>query len=275
MRRFSGWCYQHRPHFNPRTPCGVRPGSSKFHTPYPESFQSTHPVWGATGTILDRRSLPRISIHAPRVGCDKHALNVMDLLSAISIHAPRVGCDGLMKAKLAEVDISIHAPRVGCDVRHKPKHTKNTHFNPRTPCGVRLPQTTLMSPSPMNFNPRTPCGVRLRTHESAYHAKEFQSTHPVWGATIKSLAWEIEHNISIHAPRVGCDFGSLARLWAFKVFQSTHPVWGATYPNGLPVCGNRISIHAPRVGCDWLQWFGLPPLPHFNPRTPCGVRRAQ
>ena len=87
---------------------GSRPG--------PERFQSTHPVWGATidlgGVLLVRR----ISIHAPRVGCDRleirhhqratyfnprtpcgvrhNVFALSDVLGIISIHAPRVGCDG-------------------------------------------------------------------------------------------------------------------------------------------------------------------------------------
>ena len=100
-------------------------------------FQSTHPGWGATQH--DRLSwihLP-ISIHAPRVGCDRlHRLyNMRGLLfqsthpgwgatrstvkaprcKLISIHAPRVGCDSLPLLLSLEWLISIHAPRVGCD----------------------------------------------------------------------------------------------------------------------------------------------------------------
>ena len=55
--------------FNPRTPCGVRPDMP--------AVQSADNV---------------ISIHAPRVGCDRVEVIIVDTLS-ISIHAPRVGCD--------------------------------------------------------------------------------------------------------------------------------------------------------------------------------------
>ena len=55
--------------FNPRTPCGVRPttccaGSKTW------SFQSTHPLRGATLDKVRRQHLIRISIHAPLAGCD-------------------------------------------------------------------------------------------------------------------------------------------------------------------------------------------------------------
>ena len=38
---------------------------------------------------------------------------------------------------------------------------------------------------------------------------EFQSTHPVWGATEVSSVVDQVTVISIHAPRVGCDAGTL------------------------------------------------------------------
>ena len=37
----------------------------------------------------------------------------------------------------------------------------------------------------------------------------FQSTHPVWGATDCSQLVRCIDNISIHAPRVGCDGSTL------------------------------------------------------------------
>ena len=37
----------------------------------------------------------------------------------------------------------------------------------------------------------------------------FQSTHPVWGATCKRAYYFRYVEISIHAPRMGCDDGEL------------------------------------------------------------------
>ena len=79
--------------------------------------------------------------------------------------------------------ISIHAPRVGCDFRIKRPRGHAYDFNPRTPCGVRLDGTGQISGNP-----------------------GFQSTHPVWGATLDDKGTLISIiEISIHAPRVGCD----------------------------------------------------------------------
>ena len=212
--------------FNPRTPCGVRRGGR---------------------TVQLRRVY--ISIHAPRVGCDQHGCS-FPIQQPISIHAPRVGCDlgvehlrhqeavfqsthpvwgatnprlialnellfqsthpvwgatGQSAAASPEYAISIHAPRVGCDG----------------------PQQAPGHDSP-DFNPRTPCGVRLFFGMADLLVVQFQSTHPVWGATGKppfNPPGERDFN-----PRTPC---GVRRIRDFlsqhtRKFQSTHPVWGAT-----------------------------------------------
>ena len=74
----------------PRVGCD---GSGSGGSADAQEFQSTHPVWGATGGGAGGELLLAISIHAPRVGCDSRArVNRYDF--KISIHAPRVGCDG-------------------------------------------------------------------------------------------------------------------------------------------------------------------------------------
>ena len=112
--RYDGRCDGQLQHFNPRTPCGVRP--------VVQVYVKVH--------IL-------ISIHAPRAGCDYGNIDSGgDVI--ISIHAPRAGCDagGDRRVQPAErfqsthpvrgatrvgqavayiADISIHAPRAGCD----------------------------------------------------------------------------------------------------------------------------------------------------------------
>ena len=88
---------------------------------------------------LEREALhdDRISIRAPRAGCDHYTLHVhlgfgifqstrpvwgatalkatVDGSITISIHAPRVGRDDIEKITYVHIAISIHAPRVGRD----------------------------------------------------------------------------------------------------------------------------------------------------------------
>ena len=123
-------------------------------------FQSTLPVWGATGKAPPTEPDDLISIHAPRVGSDSiytHRYNYR----RISIHAPRVGSDpsvfypvrtstyfnprspcGERPATGSSIfriyKISIHAPRVGSDVESDMIELYLQNFNPRSPCGERL-----------------------------------------------------------------------------------------------------------------------------------------
>ena len=79
-------------------------------------FQFTHPVRGATQPNTMQESLFKVSIHAPRAGCDLHGITpVYDLL--VSIHAPRAGCDVEIFSDPVLLAVSIHAPRAGCDLQ--------------------------------------------------------------------------------------------------------------------------------------------------------------
>ena len=169
--------------FNPRTPCGVRQLIRAW-TGCQEAFQSTHPVWGATGYAHVAETYGLISIHAPRVGCDggfPGPTRTADLfqsthpvwgatlrggrlipLPGISIHAPRVGCDGCAEQgqPAAEIFQSTH-PVWGATLR--PIHQEDTLeisiHAPRVGCD---PLRWSTPPEPWNFNPRTPCGVRRK-----------------------------------------------------------------------------------------------------------------
>ena len=124
-------------------------------------FQSTHPVWGAT------KSWPKLLSHS---------------------------------------SISIHAPRVGCDSQEEQPRFDHIIFQSTHPVWGATPRRSLGRWGPMDFNPRTPCGVRPQSRLLLHTGTE----------------------ISIHAPRVGCDTGTAPHSTPTSQFQSTHPVWGAT-----------------------------------------------
>ncbi len=80
-------------------------------------------------------------------------------------------------------------------------------------------------------------------------------------------------NISIHAPREGCDPCTFCRAAVSPaLFQSTHPARGATASVANGGWWPAISIHTPREGCDHPA--SLIPFRSidFNPHTPRGVR---
>ena len=147
--------------------------------------------------------------------------------------------------------ISIHAPRVGSDAVGKQRLRLDRNFNPRSPCGERLPP--LCGPTLISiFQSTLPVWGATTRQRTCRLLREFQSTLPVWGAT--SLAADTIPAIaviSIHAPRVGSDKNSQTVFCGQSGFQSTLPVWGATS----------------------RRWSGGAQGEHFNPRSPCGERR--
>ena len=168
------------------------------------SFQSTHPLRGATKLPENPAPAPQISIHAPLAGCDNVArrsikpsdhFNPRTPCGVRHLHHdtqrrtrrfqsthPLRGATDLRGCLVTSDGISIHAPLAGCDEREVFAPARGKHFNPRTPCGVRLPQCafdvvragiSIHAPLAgcdilrrgkdyinLDFNPRTPCGVR-------------------------------------------------------------------------------------------------------------------
>jgi len=122
--------------------------------------------------------------------------------------------------------VSIHAPRVGSDYRE----VQCLH---RMGVSIHAPRV----------------GSDIEVFLPQKIGVVFQSTPPVWGATLM-----------------------ICKDNLMSLFQSTPPVWGATLALHLFPCVLCVSIHAPRVGSDPASPCvdGSPPC--FNPRPPCGER---
>ena len=169
-------------------------------------FQSTLPVWGATGAGIRQRAGGRISIHAPRVGSD--SMESAAALEALNFN-PRSPC--------GERRFTSTATATG------------TGFQSTLPVWGATGAGELCGASLGNFNPRSPCGERPHPDlDFVAIFGRFQSTLPVWGATHCSRR-RFSHSrhfnprspcgerpqqldsqagvaiISIHAPRVGSD----------------------------------------------------------------------
>ena len=169
-------------------------------------FQSTHPMRGATyqqkGVVQERLRFQ--STHPMRGATYTTAEN--ESACIISIHAPLAGCDPPSRLCLGDAD----------------------HFNPRTPCGVRLDlgREGAIMPEISIHAPLAGCDVPTITGDHNGHI--FQSTHPLRGATVIKDVFGGGYVISIHAPLAGCDFrGAIITSSTFP-FQSTHPLRGAT-----------------------------------------------
>ena len=114
-------------YFNPRTSCEVR---RYIECPFCKEFvfQSTHLVWGATLTSESFDQTWQISIHAPRVRCDRIFLMKTTLYMYFN---PRTSCEVRLDsvgAMIYDIFISIHAPRVRCDKNFSPMQTIRWQF---------------------------------------------------------------------------------------------------------------------------------------------------
>ena len=177
---------------------------SGFLTPTVDQFQSTHPARGATFRCLDKKPLFGFQSTHPARGATRRYVCTNEGWRFQSTHPAR-GATGAVTHRMGVAEISIHAPREGCDA---------ARWTASGPAG--------------DFNPRTPRGVRRPAAWFKIGTGPFQSTHPARGATCKlGGGRKMTPNISIHAPREGCD----RLLWMLL----------------LPT---QISIHAPREGCD-------------------------
>ncbi len=200
----SVYCRCNQLYFNPRTPCGVRLQLVELWLSAPNSFQSTHPMRGATYIAVTVGGSDDISIHAPHAGCDLDA-EEMTRVTDISIHAPHAGCDKTT-APAGTHTLCHFNPRTPCGVRRADVFRGNyaKDFNPRTPCGVRRVALSDLGASG-DFNPRTPCGVRLCSARILYKKKDFNPRTPCGVRLHIHQQDQDNHSISIHAPHAGCD----------------------------------------------------------------------
>ena len=204
-----------------------------------------------------------ISIHAPRVGSDALACHINEGRE-ISIHAPRVGSDVLHIEGEGQAVISIHAPRVGSDIRRHARYHARDRFQSTLPAWGA---TTICRrrDSAALFQSTLPAWGATTWCASISDSRRFQSTLPAWGATKAASSDQLDHGISIHAPRVGSDSARACptrrtryfnprsprgeRPWLMTgkgingIFQSTLPAWGATSSRDshLPSCSGFQS----------------------------------
>ena len=188
---------------------------------------------------------------------------------------PLRGATGGEASDYDKFQISTHAPLAGRDAESERLSYEIADFNPRAPCGARRRDWVQVPRRHRDFNPRAPCGARLRWMTFSQTSMLFQPTRPLRGATRagQRLARRVgisthaplagrdictETNsfpsaiISTHAPLAGRDRKSHSTSYVPPVFQPTRPLRGATDWSYLVIC----------LYSD------------FNPRAPCGARRA-
>ena len=177
-------------------------------------FQSTRPVWGATGSARADWLQERLfQSTRPVWGATK----------------------GFIFYRRNNIFQSTR-PVWGATLLDKVMRKNDKNFNPRAPCGARLALIVTIVLLVATFQSTRPVwGATTCILARPNTWRKFQSTRPVWGATELAGYTAKPSFISIHAPRVGRDhrddvFGILA-----AVFQSTRPVWGATLRGTRPI----------------------------------------
>ena len=164
-------------------------------------------------------------------------------------------------------------PHAGGDPYRPPGSTHPSYFDPRPPVrGGDLVEAGLLYPS-FDFNPRPPCGGRLPRPRAGSLWTNFNPRPPCGGRL--PLLWRSMAKPYFN-PRPPCG-GRHSRPSTFHVielFQSTPPVRGATLVGDIRVVDVVISIHAPRAGGDAGSFGRRSRHADFNPRPPCGGRRG-
>ena len=100
----------------------------------------------------------------------------------------------------------------------------------------------------------------------------FQSTLPVWGATMPLPALpDYRRDFNPRSP-CGERPAPTSRTGHPADFNPRSPCGERRLEARTSVCGRGISIHAPRVGSDVSSAPSMPWPGNFNPRSPCGER---
>ena len=235
--------------FNPRSPCGERPGRvllgphrqdisihallaesdvpQSLHDVFSDRFQSTLSLRRATGPLC-------------------HALN--------------------------DVGISIHALLAESDLRRGGRPQSAADFNPRSPCGERRPGASRYRAAYTDFNPRSPCGERLST--SAFGLAFLSiSIHALLAESdVHGYDFRVRVTISIHALLAESDGRFRSVPLEGRYFNPRSPC--GERPRRVPVGrpAHSISIHALLAESDSRERSRTTPTTYFNPRSPCGER---
>ena len=102
---------------------------------------------------------------------------------------------------------------------------------------------------------------------------EFQSTHPLRGATMLFCCTDDVRNISIHAPLAGCDVQQIAHTVDLLDFNPRTPCGVRRILCGFLCIAAEFQSTHPLRGATKMTYDELCQYLDFNPRTPCGVRR--
>ena len=150
--------------------------------------------------LRERAYLLRVSIHAPREGCDSPSCVVGTTLTLFQFTHPGRG------ATLRDIPFPV---RFVFQFTHPGR-------------GATI-VTRLVFFSPFGFNSRTPGGVRPRRETRSIFSIAVSIHAPREGCDKYENAHYTDRQVSIHAPREGCDITSVALRGRRESFNSRTP----------------------------------------------------
>ena len=259
-------------------------------------FQPTLPLRGATS----RRCRPsrEASCFNPRSPCGERRASGAWRLTKPPVFQPTLPLRGATRlAQLLQRALPFQPtlPLRGATPAYRRPRSCRSCFNPRSPCGERLPPVA-----------GDVLRVRVSTHAPLAGSDDhglrvsgyvvLVSTHaPLAGSDHDIILWSTLFRVSTHAPLAGSDpthpVGALVPRHV-----STHaPLAGSDSRPFAPRSRSRVSTHAPLAGSDRRlsavdhdfllvsthaplagsdRTSGISPSPLrcFNPRSPCGER---
>ena len=123
-------------------------------------FQSTRPVWGATGSMSNVTETGHL-FQSTRPVWGATIINVK-LYTAVIFQSTRPvwGATREIRRMVRREKISIHAPRVGRDVRSVLEIVRAGEFQSTRPVWGATMLTGIIVFQKFYFNPRAPCGAR-------------------------------------------------------------------------------------------------------------------
>ena len=130
--------------FNSRTPGGVRLIGRTTLLRREMGFNSRTPGGVRHLEVFAWRGRQRVSIHAPREGCDHKLVCTLCTVKTFQFTHPGRGATLLGGVFGYFGQVSIHAPREGCDAKFAGMDPCINSFNSRTPGGVRRKRTLQM-----------------------------------------------------------------------------------------------------------------------------------
>ena len=217
----------------------------------------------------------RVSIHAPREGCDRSSTSRPSANQRFQFTHPGRGATYLQGDELYPWEFQFTHPGRGATRTPCRRPSRKAPFQFTHPGRGATPKRVRERGQTWGFNSRTPGGVRhllSPTISIKYYC--FNSRTPGGVRQHQPLCKGAAHQVSIHAPREGCDRRYLSETTNLLSFNSRTPGGVRLTRISVQRAISRFNSRTPGgvrltlIRCNYYATYC------FNSRTPGGVRLA-